>query len=243
MPVRAEAAANDIPNHVAIIMDGNGRWAAKRNLPRIEGHRAGAERLREIVRACPAHGIRYLTVFAFSTENWRRCPQEINGLMALLRLYSRIEAQELASSGVCVQFIGNLDRLDKTVTHQLCELTRLTRGGQRLRLTVAVNYGGRAELTAAAQRIAELIAAGDLRPDQITEDVLSAETLTADLPDPDLIIRTSGEVRLSNFLLWQSAYSELEFVDTLWPDFTPEHLASVLSKYAGRQRRFGAAAQ
>ena len=242
MPAPAEAAANNVPEHVAIIMDDNGRWAAKRNLPRIEGHRAGAERLREIVRACPEHGVRYLTVFAFSTENWRRCPQEVNGLMSLLRLYSRTEAVELTKNGVCVRFIGNLDRLEETVTRQLRELTRLTRNGKRLRLTVAVNYGARAELTAAARRIAESVHAGELRPEQITDDVLDAATLTPDLPDPDLIIRTSGEVRLSNFLLWQSAYSELEFVDTLWPDFTPEHLASILTTYAGRQRRFGAAA-
>ena len=162
--------------------------------------------------------------------------------MSLLRLHSRIEAEELARNGVCVQFIGHLDRLGEPVTRQLSELTRLTRNGKRLRLTVAVNYGGRAELTAAARRIAESVAAGDLIPEQITEDVLGAETLTPDLPDPDLIIRTSGEIRLSNFLLWQSAYSELEFVDTLWPDFTPEHLAAILSRYSGRQRRFGAAA-
>lgn len=163
--------------------------------------------------------------------------------MSLLRLHSRIEAEELARNGVCVQFIGNLDQLEETVSRQLSELTRLTRNGKRLRLTVAVNYGGRAELTAAARRIARMVTAGELHPEQITEDVLGAETLTPDLPDPDLIIRTSGEVRLSNFLLWQSAYSELEFVDTLWPDFTPEHLASILSRYSGRQRRFGAAEQ
>ncbi|MCY3878502.1 MAG: polyprenyl diphosphate synthase [Rhodobacteraceae bacterium] len=234
--------ATDVPRHVAIIMDGNGRWAARRHLPRQQGHRAGAERLRDIVRACPKLGIKFLTVFAFSTENWRRRPEEIDGLMALMRLYPHSLADELKRNGVRVQFIGELQRLDRSVTNRLDELAALTASCDQLCLTVAVNYGGRAEMAAAARQVAERVASGELLARDITEDTLSAHLLTKDLPDPDLVIRTSGEFRLSNFLLWQAAYAEFEFVDTLWPDFTPGDLASIVRRYPGRIRRFGAAA-
>ncbi len=230
----------DKPRHVALIMDGNGRWAAKKRMPRLHGHRAGAEALRNIVRECPNLDIRYLTVFAFSTENWRRKPEEISGLMSLMQLYSDSEISQLRENGVHVEFIGDLTRLDPGVKEQLETLACETKGGRRLKLTVAVNYGGRAELTGAVRRIVSRVEHGELCLDEITETVMQDHLMTADLPDPDLIIRTSGEIRLSNFLLWQSAYSELEFVDTLWPDFTPEILKSILVRYPERSRRFGA---
>ncbi|MCY4007135.1 MAG: isoprenyl transferase [Rhodobacteraceae bacterium] len=229
-----------MPRHVALIMDGNGRWAAKRKLPRLEGHRAGAEALRAIVQECPKLDVRYLTVFAFSTENWRRDPAEVNELMALMRDYADSEINQLQENGVRVEFIGDLSRLDNGVAAQLETITRETRSGDRLRLTVAVNYGARAEITAALRHLAARIDKGDLDPDDINESVMQTHLMTADLPDPDLIIRTSGELRLSNFLLWQSAYSEFEFVDTLWPDFTPEVLRDILIRYPNRSRRFGA---
>ncbi len=229
-----------MPRHVALIMDGNGRWAAKRKLPRLEGHRAGAEALRAIVQECPKLDVRYLTVFAFSTENWRRDPAEVNELMALMRDYADSEINQLQENGVRVEFIGDLSRLDNGVEAQLETITRETRSGDRLRLTVAVNYGARAEITAALRHLAARIDKGDLDPDDINESVMQTHLMTADLPDPDLIIRTSGELRLSNFLLWQSAYSEFEFVDTLWPDFTPEVLRDILIRYPNRSRRFGA---
>ena len=238
--MNAENFPCDRPRHVALIMDGNGRWAAKKKMPRLHGHRAGAEALRNVVRECPELGIRYLTVFAFSTENWRRKPEEISGLMSLMRIYSSSEIGQLQENGVHVEFIGDLTRLETGVRERLETLAQETRGGRRLKLTVAVNYGGRAELTGAVRRIASRVEQGKLCPEDISESVMQQNLLTSDLPDPDLIIRTSGEVRLSNFLLWQSAYSELEFVDTLWPDFTPEILKSILARYPERSRRFGA---
>lgn len=227
------------PRHVAIIMDGNGRWAARKCLPRIEGHRAGAEVLRNIVLEAPKMGIEYLTVFAFSTENWHRSPKEVNGLMALLQHHSNTESNELQNNGIQVKFIGDLSRLDQGVQEQLQKLSFETQLGKKLKLTIAINYGGRAELTSAVRHIAAQVKLGALSLKSITENSMNEFLMTSDIPDPDLIIRTSGEIRLSNFLLWQSAYSELEFIDTLWPDFTPETLQSILDRYPERSRRFG----
>lgn len=229
-----------IPDHVALIMDGNGRWAAQRELPRLEGHRAGAEALRKIVLKAPQMGIQYLTVYAFSTENWRRNPEEINGLMSLLESYSNSELEEIKKNGINVNFIGDLTKLELEVREQLNKLADETKDGDKLILTVAINYGGRAELTKAVQRIVSRVQCNELVPDEITENELHKHLMTAGIPDPDLVIRTSGEIRLSNFLLWQSAYAELEFVDTLWPDFTPAFLQSILNRYSTRSRRFGA---
>ena len=229
------------PAHVAIIMDGNGRWAQRRKLPRIRGHREGAERLREIVEECASFGIKFLTVFAFSTENWKRSAEEVNGLMTLFRLYARSEADALVSNGARFRFIGDLAELDTSLVNQILELEKRTKGGNRLELTVAVNYGARRELARAARMVAERVATGDLQPSEIDEETLNSHLYTSRLPDPDLIIRTSGEHRLSNFMLWQSAYSEFEFVDDLWPEFTTEKFRAVLARYGCRNRRFGAA--
>ncbi len=236
----AEAPSKDRPSHIAIIMDGNGRWAEQRNLPRIEGHRVGVERLREIVTACLRLRVRHLTVFAFSTENWRRTPEEVKGLMTLLAVHSASESSELIEKGVRVVFIGDRSELAKDLVKKLTDLEERTRHCARLTLTVAVNYGGRAELTCVIKRLATKAETGELQPSDISEDVVREHTYTAGLPDPDLIIRTSGEMRLSNFLLWQAAYAELEFVETLWPDFTPDHLREILNRFLLRNRRFGA---
>jgi undecaprenyl diphosphate synthase len=236
-------AAKDITtrtaNHVAIIMDGNGRWATSRGWPRLVGHRRGANRVRAIVRAAPGLGIRHLTIFAFSTENWKRSTDEVIGLMALFARYIRNEAEKLHSAGVRVNFIGSRGRLDPTIQDLMAGIEAKTRANDRLVLTIAINYGGRDEIARAARRLAEDVAAGRLTADQADEAALAARLDTADLPDPDLIIRTSGETRTSNFLLWQSAYAEYEFTDTLWPDFTAEELAAILARFARRERRFG----
>ena len=237
----AVGADVQLPRHVAIIMDGNGRWARRRNLPRIRGHREGADRLREIVEECAAFGIKYLTVFAFSTENWKRSASEVDGLMNLFRIYARSEEDALVRNGARFRFIGDLSALDTALAEQILELERATSEGTRLELSVAVNYGARSELAMAARRVAEKVAKGVLSPAEIDEEALNAHLYTSHLPDPDLIIRTSGERRLSNFLLWQSAYSEFEFVEDLWPEFTTEKFRSALAGYCRRNRRFGAA--
>lgn len=237
-------AAKDIsaarPSHVAIIMDGNGRWATQRGWPRLVGHRRGAERVRQIVRACPDLGVKYLTVYAFSTENWKRSTQEVLGLMALFSRYIEREADRLSIEGVRLRFIGDRGPLDGKLRSLMDGIETRTRANTRLHLTVAINYGGRDEIVRATRRMAEDVAAGRLLPDAVTEDCLSGYLETADLPEPDLVIRTSGETRISNYLLWQSAYSEYEFTPTLWPDFTPGELARILDRFALRDRRFGA---
>ena len=233
-------AATQHPVHVAIIMDGNGRWAARRGLPRIRGHREGAERLREIVEECVRFGIRYLTVFAFSTENWKRSTEEVDGLMSLFRIYANSEVDTLVRNGARFRFIGDVDGLDAPLVKQILELEKRTRGGNRLDLTVALNYGARRELVRASRQVARLVQEGKLGLSEISEEVLGAQLYTHHLPDPDLIIRTSGEYRLSNFLLWQSAYSEFEFVEDLWPEFTAERFREVLAGYNRRNRRYGA---
>jgi len=228
------------PTHVAIIMDGNGRWAQARGKPRLFGHRAGARRVRQIVEACPGLGVKYLTIFAFSTENWKRTQAEVSGLMLLFRRYIQKETQALVENGIRVRFIGDRVKLDKKLVGLMDELERVTAHNELVNMTVALNYGGRDEVARATKRLAEEVAAGRLKPEDVDEETLPHFLDTCVLPDPDLVIRTSGEARVSNFLLWQSAYSEYEFIDTLWPDFTPDIFEEVLKKYGSRERRFGA---
>ncbi|MGD9917720.1 MAG: polyprenyl diphosphate synthase [Paenirhodobacter sp.] len=225
--------------HVAIIMDGNGRWAKNRGWPRLVGHRKGAERVKEIVRACPDLGVRWLTVYAFSTENWKRSTEEVLGLMGIFARYIQREADGLSAEGVRMRFIGERSRLDPKLQNLMAGIEARTAGNTRLNLTVAINYGGRDEITRAAAQIAREVAEGRLALEAIDEAALSARLDTADLPDPDLVIRTSGETRTSNFLPWQAAYAEYEFTPTLWPDFTPQVLAGILERFGARERRFG----
>ncbi len=236
-------AAKDITarvaEHVAIIMDGNGRWATSRGLPRLMGHRRGANQVRAILRAAPGLGIRYLTVFAFSTENWKRSTEEVIGLMSLFARYIRNEADKLHKSGVRVKFIGGRERLEPHLQTLMAGIEEKTLANDRLVLTIAINYGGRDEIARAAARVADDIRAGRLQADAVDESAFAARLDTADLPDPDLVIRTSGETRISNFLLWQSAYAEYEFTDTLWPDFTATELAEIVGRFSRRERRYG----
>ncbi len=228
------------PRHVAIIMDGNGRWATQRGRPRLFGHHAGAKRVREIVEACPEFGVKYLTIFAFSTENWKRTQVEVAGLMSLFRRYITKEAQALNLEGVRVRFIGDRVRLDRKLTALMDELEALTMANTRVNLTIAINYGGRDEVARATKRLAEDVAQGRLSPSDVDEETLPKYLDTHVLPDPDLVIRTSGEARISNFLLWQSAYAEYEFIDTLWPDFSAAEFGRLVARYGQRERRFGA---
>jgi len=228
------------PDHVAIIMDGNGRWATSRGRPRLFGHQAGARRVSEIVEACPDLGVQYLTIFAFSTENWKRTQAEVSGLMTLFRRYITKEARRLLVNGIRVRFIGDRVKLDPTLVTLMDDLEDLTKHNDLVHLTIALNYGGRDEVTRATQRLAKEVAEGRIDPDDVDAETLARFLDTYTLPDPDLVIRTSGEARISNFLLWQSAYSEYEFVDTLWPDFTAEHFEKVLAGCGRRERRFGA---
>lgn len=228
------------PEHVAIIMDGNGRWAQARGKPRLFGHHAGARRVREIVEACPDLGVKYLTIFAFSTENWKRTQAEVSGLMKLFKRYLMSETRELVSAGVRVRFIGDRMRLDERLVSLMDELELLTSGNDLVHLTIALNYGGRDEVARATKRLCREVKAGRIDPETVDGETLARFLDTYVLPDPDLVIRTSGEARISNFLLWQSAYSEYEFVDTLWPDFTRDEFARILTKYSKRERRYGA---
>lgn len=223
-------------------MDGNGRWATNRGWPRLVGHRRGAERVKEIVNACPDLGIRWLTVYAFSTENWKRSTEEVLGLMAIFSRYIEREADRLAAEGVRMRFIGDRSRLDQKLQRLMAGIEARTAPFSRLNLTVAINYGGRDEITRAMQRLAQDVASGRIDPAAIDGAAISARLDTADLPDPDLVIRTSGETRTSNFLPWQSAYSEYEFTPTLWPDFTVEELKSIVARFGNRERRFGGVA-
>ena len=225
--------------HVAIIMDGNGRWAKARGKPRLHGHQTGAKRVREIVEACPQLGVRYLTVFAFSTENWKRTQTEVAGLMKLFKRYILSEAKKLVEAGVCVRFIGDRLRLEPKLVQLMDELEGMTSENSLVNLTVAINYGGRDEVARATRRMAQDVASGILNPDSVNEQTLARYLDTYVLPDPDLVIRTSGEARISNFLLWQSAYSEYEFVKTLWPDFTVRDFEEIVSTFGARERRFG----
>ncbi len=228
------------PRHVAIIMDGNGRWAVQRGKPRLFGHQAGAHRVREVMEACPGLGVKYLTVFAFSTENWKRTQSEVAGLMKLFKRYIRSEAREMHERGVRVRFIGDRIKLEPSLVQMMDELELMTSENDGLHMTVALNYGGRDEVARATKRMAREVAAGRLDAEDVDAETLAKYLDTYVLPDPDLVIRTSGEARISNFLLWQSAYAEYEFVDTLWPDFTAAHFAKCIENYAKRDRRFGA---
>jgi undecaprenyl diphosphate synthase len=228
------------PTHVAIIMDGNGRWARARGLPRIAGHQQGAEVVRRTVRHCHRLGISYLTIYAFSSENWKRPLREIDELMGLLRLYLRRELDELARNGVRMRFIGDRSRLPDDIIRLLDVAERQTSDNAGLTLIVALNYGGRREIVEAARQVAKDAVAGRVDPDDIDEDRFAHHLDTAGIPDPDLLIRTSGEQRLSNFLLWQMAYSELVFIPELWPDFTEDHLDDAIGEFHRRERRYGA---
>ena len=236
-PLLLSGGVDQRPRHVAIIMDGNGRWATERGWPRLVGHRRGAERVKQIVRACPDLGVNWLTVYAFSTENWKRSTEEVLGLMKIFRRYIQYEAEGMAAEGVRLRFIGGRDRLDDKLRALMSSIEARTAGNTRLNLTVAINYGGRDELTRASARLAQKIARGEIETP--TETDLAACLDTADHPEPDLVIRTSGETRTSNFLPWQAAYAEYEFTPVLWPDFTPDHLARILDRFGLRDRRFG----
>lgn len=237
-----ERKSPQVAEHVAIIMDGNGRWATSRGWPRLVGHRKGAERVKQIVRAAPDLGIRWLTIYAFSTENWKRSTEEVLGLMSIFARYIEREADRLAAEGVRMRFIGDRSRLDAKLRALMVGIEARTAGLSRLNLTVAINYGGRDELRRATAAIAARVAAGEFAADQVTDALISEHLDTAGLPDPDLVIRTSGETRTSNFLPWQAAYAEYEFTPILWPDFGPAELARVLERFGNRDRRFGGVA-
>ena len=230
----------DTGQHVAIIMDGNGRWAEQRGQPRLVGHHAGAKRIREMVEACPAVGVKYLTIFAFSTENWKRTQSEVSGLMRLFKRYIRRESQNLVDDGVRVRFIGDRINLNEQLVRTMDELELVTADNKRVNLTIALNYGGRDEVTRAVQRLAREIEQQRLTAKEVSAKVLAGFLDTHFLPDPDLVIRTSGEARISNFLLWQSAYAEYEFIETLWPDFNSQEFSQLVLKFRTRERRYGA---
>ena len=227
--------------HVAIIMDGNGRWAKQRGLPRAAGHRQGMEAVRATVKACKDLGIGYLTLYGFSSENWKRPEAEVRDLMGLLRLYLRREIKELHESGVRLRFIGNRERLAPDIVKLIEESEALTQSNARLNLTIALSYGSRDEILNAVRDVAARVAAGELPLETLDEHSFSRMLSTADIPDPDLVIRTSGEQRLSNFLLWQSAYAELVFTECYWPDFGRQQLTQAMEEFRGRERRYGAA--
>jgi undecaprenyl diphosphate synthase len=235
-----DASSGILPRHIAIIMDGNGRWAQSRGLPRIAGHRRGAEAVRRTLTAATELGIPYLTLFGFSSENWKRPLAEIDDLMGLLRHYLRGEIAELHRNGVRLRVIGEVGRLSADIITLIDNAEALTRDNRAINLTIALSYGGRAEIAAAARAIAAKVESGTLPLDAIDEDQIAAHLFTTDLPDPDLLIRTSGEQRISNFLLWQCAYAELVFTKTLWPDFGRADLEQAIADYSGRERRYGA---
>ena len=231
--------AQTLPRHVAIIMDGNGRWARKRHLPREAGHAAGGSAVREIVRTATDIALQNLTLYAFSSENWKRPPTEVGALMGLFRLYFRKDLEDLIARDVRVRVIGSRERVAGDIRDMIEEMESRTARNGGLNLTFAFDYGGQAEIVAAARDLAQAVSQGRLTPDAITAELFAARLFTSALPDPDLVIRTSGERRLSNFLLWQSAYAELLFVDTLWPDFTPDRFLEAIDQFAQRERRFG----
>jgi undecaprenyl diphosphate synthase len=238
--VPSAAGGGTPPIHVAIIMDGNGRWARARGLPRVAGHRRGAESVRRTITAAAELGVRYLTLFGFSSENWKRPTDEVDDLMGLLRHYLRGEIADLHKNGVRLRVIGDRTKLAPDIVTLIDNAEAMTRDNQRLTLIVALSYGSRAELTAAARAIAQSVRDGRLSTDAIDEALVDRHLTTAGIPDPDLLIRTSGEKRLSNFLLWQSAYTELVFMDTLWPDFTKQDLEEAIREFQRRERRYGA---
>jgi undecaprenyl diphosphate synthase len=231
--------AGGVPRHIAVIMDGNGRWARARGKPRETGHRAGMRAVREVVEGAVEADVKVLTLFAFSQENWYRPAGEVSALMGLLELYVRRERRELKEKGVEVHAFGDLDRLGRRTRAALQSVVDHTSGGAALRLNLAISYGARAEIVHAARVLAERVQKGTLVPAEIDESLFSSQLYTADLPDPDLLVRTSGEFRISNFMLWQLAYTELHVSPVLWPDFTREHLFAAILDYQRRERRFG----
>ncbi|MEI8176530.1 MAG: isoprenyl transferase [Candidatus Omnitrophota bacterium] len=229
-----------VPAHIAIIMDGNGRWAQEKRLPKIMGHRKGAEAIRDVLKACGEFGVRYLTLYAFSTENWKRPPEEVEGLMKLLVDQLRAETKNLNKNNVRLNAIGRLSELSHGVREQLRASMELTSSNTGVTLTLALNYGGRAEIIDAVRDIARETVAGRLRPEAIDDAMITGRLSTAGLPDPDLLIRTSGEMRISNFLLWQLSYAEIYFTPVMWPDFGRDELARAIAEFGRRQRRYGA---
>jgi undecaprenyl diphosphate synthase len=235
---RAEPAAElpaQVPKHIAIIMDGNGRWAQSRGLPRLAGHRAGTENLRKIIRACVEFGVKYLTIYAFSTENWGRPEEEVSGLMGIFDEVFERELAELHKQGARLNHIGNLDQVRPSLQEKVRKGMELTRNNDRLVLNVAFNYGGRDEIV---QAVRSIVSDG-VKPEDITEETISQHLFTAGIPDPDLVIRTSGEQRISNFLIWQAAYAEWVFPQTYWPDFGREELLAAIQEFGRRERRYG----
>ena len=228
------------PHHVAIIMDGNGRWAKARGLPRVAGHRRGADAVRRVIRGAAELGIPVLTLFAFSTENWGRPANEVSDLMGLLRHYLRHELEELRKNGARLRVIGDRDRLAADIVGDIAAAESMTRDNGRIDVNICINYGSRDEILRATRSLARQVAAGELAAESIDEDLFERELLTAGVPDPDLLIRTSGEQRISNFMLWQCAYAELVFTKTLWPDFGRSDLEEAIADYCGRERRYGA---
>lgn len=228
-----------LPKHVAIIMDGNGRWAKKRSLPRIMGHRAGADALRRVSRFAGHMGIEYITVYAFSTENWKRSDKEVSGLMSLMLDYLKNAEKELGGDEVRIRVIGDPTRFSDEIQQQIKRVEAVTKDNKAVTVTLALNYGGRDELVHAVKAIAKEVQNGKTNPDSIDEETVSRHLYTYDMPDPDLVIRTSGELRLSNYLLWQTSYSELYFTDTLWPDFDEKEFTKAIDAYLSRNRRFG----
>jgi undecaprenyl diphosphate synthase len=228
-----------IPRHVAIIMDGNGRWARRRGLPRVEGHRRGENAVHDIVECCGDLGVEYLTLYTISAENWRRSREEVGALMHLIESVARRQVQQLHRKNVRLRVVGRLQELPLSLQDELRRDMALTRENTGLNLTLAINYGGRAEIADAARRLADQVKLGLMQPEDITEQAISRAMYLPDLPDPDLVIRTGGEMRLSNFLLWQSAYSEIWVTQTLWPDFRPADLVLALRDFQSRERRFG----
>jgi len=228
-----------IPQHIAIILDGNGRWAKQRHMPRNFGHKAGADRIEQVCRDAWDMGVKYLTVYAFSTENWKRSVEEVTGIMTILRNFLETSIERSNRDNMRVRVIGERSRLDSDIRDAIARLEEATNGNTGLQFNIALNYGGRDDITRAVRRIAADVSDGKLAPGDITEDMISSYLDTADIPDPDLMIRTSGEVRISNFMPWQISYSELYFCDTLWPDFGREDLERAIEYYNGRDRRFG----
>lgn len=239
LPTLSKQAMASLPEHIAIIMDGNGRWAKARNLPRVEGHRRGAESVRNIVRACGQLGIRYLTLYAFSSENWTRPESEVETLMGYLAHYLKHEERELMANDVRLETIGEIERLPEKVQKQLALTKKNLSSNNGVTLVLALSYGSRQEITRAVRLISTKVASGELNPDSIDERVVADHLYTAQIPDPDLMIRTSGEVRLSNFLLWQLSYAELVITRVHWPDFDAEELCQAIEEFALRHRRFG----
>ncbi|TXL76720.1 isoprenyl transferase [Vineibacter terrae] len=241
-PIPMPAGMPEGPRHVAIIMDGNGRWAKARGMPRTAGHRRGVETVRATVRAAGELGIEYLTLFGFSTENWKRPLDEVNFLMGLLRQYLRAELETLAKEGARLRVVGDRDGLAADIVDMIKTAEERTRANARIHVSIALNYGGRADIVQAAQRLATAVAQGKLAPAAIDEDMLEGCLLTRDLPELDMLIRTGGEQRISNFLLWQSAYTELVFTNALWPDFSKADLEHAIAEFRRRERRYGAVA-